>query len=137
MKSFTDFSESVVDSVAKRGFDKLVSAAGSVGGTHKGNVRVYYKHKGGSLSRTMVGAHAEKSFARPSRLSGSGHYFASHYSAKPGHDVYTHVKLPLSADLSNKEELLKHADTQNQHLAKGSGHTLSLVNDIIKYHGKD
>lgn len=120
-------------SVAKTGFDKLVAAAGTVG-SYKGNVRVYYRHQGGTLNRTFVGDHNHHSYASPSRYSGPGHYFAMHYSSRPGHDVFVHVKLPRGHDLSNASALEAEIKRQNPH-TENTGHAISLANDIVKYHG--
>lgn len=122
------------EAAAKKGFDSLMDAAGTVG-SFRGNVRVYERHKGGTLERTLVGDHNSFSYAKPTRYSGSGHYFATHYSARPGHNVYVHVKLPRNFDLSNKESLEAEIERQNPH-TKNTGHGTNLANSIIKYHGR-
>lgn len=119
---------------AKKRYEKLHSSTSSVG-SHKGNVRVYYDHKGGSLSRTFVGDHDHHSYASPTPTSGPGHYFGMRYSSGPGHEVHTHVKLKRSADLSDREGLVKEIEKQNLH-TKNTGHASSLAGNIIDYHGK-
>lgn len=131
----TEGDNATYNAIAKHGFDTLMQAAGSVG-SHKGNVRVYERRNAGELKSTLVGDHDHKSFAKPSRTSGSGHYFASHYSARPGHDVYTHVKLPKGHDLSDRKSVEDEIHKQNPH-HKGTGHPASLAADIVKYHGKN
>lgn len=131
--NITEASSDVYSDMAKAGFDRLMAGAATVG-AYKGNVRVYYRHTGGSLSRTFVGDHGHKSYAHPSNVSGSGHYFASHYSARPGHNVYVHVKLPLNADLSDQEALAAEIHKQNPH-TEGTGHAHALARDIVEYHG--
>jgi hypothetical protein len=119
---------------AKRRYEKLHSATSSTG-SHRGNVRVYYDHKGGSLSRTFVGDHDHHSYATPTPTSGPGHYFGMRYSAGKGHEVHTHVKLKKSTDLSDHEGLVKEIQKQNPH-TKGTGHAHSLASAIVDYHGK-
>ena len=126
---------STSEAAAKRGYDKIVGRASAIG-SHKGNARVYYRDNSGKLKRSFVGDYNHHSYADSTRTTGRGHYFAMHYSARPGHDVYTHVKLPLHTDLSNRAEIKKHIEQQNPHI-KGTGHSDSLAHDIVQYHGKD
>lgn len=137
MKSFKEFLEESVDhnEVAKKRFDKLMAGTKTIG-SHKGKVRVYYNHTGGTIKRTLVGDHNHASYSKPSKTSGSGHFFASHYSAKPGHDVYVHVKLKKGTDLSDKEALSREIESQNPH-TKGTGHATNLAYDIVQHHGKE
>ncbi len=121
---------------AKDGYDKLESASGTIG-SHKGNVRRYFHHVGGDLVKTMYGDHDHRSYATPSRTSGSGHYFAFKYTPNKHKDehVYTHVKLPRSFDLSDTKAIALEIEKQNPHL-KGTGHPINLASHIRDYHGK-
>lgn len=137
MKTLLQFiteSDDLHQAAAKRGFDKLMDGAKSVG-SHSGNARVYYKQKGGTLTRTFVGDHDHFSYSMPTRYSGSGHYFAMHYSAKPGHNAYVHVKLPREYEFDDKAHLEKEIEKQNPH-TKNTGHGAVLAADIMKHHGK-
>lgn len=143
MKTFKQLMEEVFvedaenahhEAAAKKRYQDLLANTSAVG-SHRGNARVYYNHKGGSLSRTFIGDHDHRSFANHTSTSGSGHYFGMRYSAGPGHEVHTHVKLKRNADLSDREGLEKEIEKQNPH-TKGTGHSSSLANAIIDHHGK-
>ena len=121
---------------AKHGYNELVANSKTVG-SFKGNVRKYFSRTGGDLEKTMYGDHNHISYAKPSRTTGTGHYFAMKYTPNRNKDehIYSHVKLPRSFDLSDTKSMSLEIERQNPHL-KGTGHPTNLASYIHDYHGK-
>lgn len=131
LRAFLTESDEHSEKRAKSEFNRMDGLT-KTHGSFKGTIRRYYHHVGGELQRTLIGEHGLRSYNKGQ----SGHHFAMRYSARPGHEVHMHVKLPLNADLSHQDSIRDEIIKQNPHVAK-AGHPTSLANDIVKYHGND